>query len=448
MTSFVLQSERVLLSPNEKVRPLALRVKNERVEKIGDFGSFQNGTKIFDCGSNVIMPGLIDTHVHINEPGRSDWEGFLTGARAAVAGGITTAVDMPLNSIPPTTTLENLNAKLAAFENQSCINFGFFGGVVPGNTDEIEPMIRAGVWGLKAFLVDSGVDEFPKVSEEDLNLAMPIMAEHQIPLLVHAELELSKTKASKEYKSYLDSRPEAWEVAAIEMMIGLSKRTDCPVHIVHLSSGEALNMIKNAKNSGIKISVETCPHYLTLKAEDIVTGATEFKCAPPIRDAENQKKLWAGLLDSTIDFIVSDHSPCLAKLKNKKLGDFGAAWGGISGLQLGLPLIWTQMTKMGMNDFGQILEWMGTGPARFLGLDHRKGIIQEGCDADLLVWNPEKTFKVDAKKLEHKNKISPYDGMELRGQVQHCIVGGQWVYNSGRIDPSLKFSPIFKEVKK
>ncbi|MBI4534817.1 MAG: allantoinase AllB, partial [Ignavibacteriae bacterium] len=304
-----------------------------------------------DFGDLVVSPGLVDSHVHINEPGRTEWEGFETATRAAAAGGITTLIDMPLNSTPVTTNDIALQAKVNAANGQCWVDYGFYGGLVPGNVAGLRSLIDAGVLGIKAFLIHSGIDDFPNVTEADLRTAMPVIAQSGIPLLVHAELNtgsnLKKSDSPRSYAEYMDSRPRAWENKAIELMTRLSREFNCRVHIVHLSSSDAIPRLKQARQSGLPITVETCPHYLVFSSECIRDGDTRFKCAPPIRENENRKLLWAGLRDSVIDFIVSDHSPCPPELKEIEAGDFQRAWGGISSLQFGLPAVWTEAREQG-----------------------------------------------------------------------------------------------------
>ena len=386
-----------------------------------------------DFGNQVLMAAIVDTHAHINEPGRTDWEGFQTATQAAAAGGIATVIDMPLNSIPATTSLAAFKTKLEAAQGQCSIDYGFWGGVIPGNSEELEPMVRAGVLGFKTFLTESGVDEFPCSSELDLVKAMPILSKLKVPLLVHAELEseLPAGKgASSDYQTYLDSRPKSWENAAIVMMIQLAYKTGCHTHIVHLSSAEALERIAAAKERGIPITVETCPHYLSLCAEEIPEGATQYKCAPPIREKANQDALWGGLTTGIIDFIVSDHSPCTPGLKLLELGSFMKAWGGIASLQFSLPVVWTEMHRRGL-PIEMIPKLMCERTANFAGLGASKGKIQVGMDADLTVWDPEATFMLTREMVKHKHPLTPYEGRTLNGKVNTTFLRGQKIYDQG-----------------
>lgn len=386
---------------------------------------------------SIIMPGLVDTHVHVNEPGRTDWEGFETATRAAAAGGVTTIVDMPLNSIPATTTLDGLKAKLAAAEGKLHVDSGFWGGVVPGNTGELKKLWAAGVVGFKCFLIHSGVDEFPNVGESDLREAMPVLARLGAPLIVHAEApgpveaccQSLNEEPTSSYRTFLQSRPREAENEAVALMIRLARETGCRIHIVHHSSADALPDLRDAKRIGVPLTVETCPHYLHFASEDIANGATEFKCCPPIRERENREALWEALRDGTIDFIVSDHSPCPSDMKLLDQGDFMNAWGGISSLQLRLPIVWSDATARGFS-FDDLTRWLCTSPAQQVNLK-MKGAIKEGYDADIVIWNPTKQFTVEPSAIHHRHKLTPYNGETLRGVVEKTFVRGQIVYDGG-----------------
>jgi len=357
-----IRSSRVVLP--DGVAAVAVRVKDCRIAAIDNHGDVSDG-EVIDAGDLVVMAGIVDAHVHVNEPGRTEWEGYETATRAAAAGGVTTLVDMPLNSIPPTTTLAGFEEKLAAAQHKCSVNVAFWGGVVPENTAELAPLVERGVRGFKCFLIHSGVDEFPHVTESDLREAMPELARLDSVLLVHAEVAGPIDAAAAElanddpraYDTFLRSRPREAENEAIAMMIGLCRETGCRVHIVHLSSSDALPMIREAKAEGLPLTVETCPHYLTFAAEDIVDGATHFKCCPPVRERENRELLWAAIADGTIDMVVSDHSPCTPALKLLERGDFLDAWGGISALQFGLPVMWTNLAErgLGLNDLTRLM---------------------------------------------------------------------------------------------
>jgi allantoinase len=387
-----------------------------------------------DFGERVLGPGLVDCHVHVNEPGRTEWEGFETATRAAAAGGVTALVDMPLNSLPVTTTAAALEEKKRASAGKCWVDVGFWGGVVPGNRAELAGLSRGGVLGCKAFLVHSGIDEFPNATADDLREAMPVLRDAGLPLLAHAELDLGAdlpTADRRAYVRYLASRPPAWEDAAIALLIELCRETRCPVHIVHLSSASSVPALRAAKAEGLPITVETCPHYLCLEAESIPDGATFYKCAPPIRDAKNREALWSGLLTGVIDFVITDHSPCSPSLKLADSGDFEAAWGGIASLQLGLPAVWTEARRRGAGLI-ELFRWMSAAPAEFAGLSSRKGRIAPGFDADLLVWSPEEEVSVAAEHLFFRHKVSPYLGKKLQGRVHSTLLRGACVYDGAQ----------------
>ncbi|HEY2733131.1 MAG TPA: allantoinase AllB [Polyangiales bacterium] len=384
-----------------------------------------------DVGDEVVSPGLVDCHVHINEPGRTDWEGYETATRAAAAGGVTSVVDMPLNCIPVTTSAAAFAQKLAACRGKCYVDVGFWGGVIPGNAGELAALARAGVLGCKAFMCHSGIDEFPNATREDLAEAMPLLRDAGIPLLAHAELDLGATIAELDprvYHGFLESRPRAWEEAAIDQLISLCRETGCHAHVVHLSAASALPALRAAKAEGLPITVETCPHYLCLEAESIPDGATFYKCAPPIREHENREALWHGLLDGVIDFVITDHSPCTPQLKLPERGDFHAAWGGIASLQLGLSTIWTEARSRGAT-LPQLARWMSLQPARFAGVSTRKGRIAIGYDADLVVWDPDEQFVLREEQLFFKHKVSPYLGLKLSGRVHRTILRGVEIFD-------------------
>lgn len=412
----------------------AVRISNGKIVGIEGYDDVAGG-EVMDAGDSVVMAGLVDAHVHVNEPGRTEWEGYETATRAAAAGGVTTLVDMPLNSIPPTTTLAGFEEKLAAADGQCSVDVTFWGGVVPGNTAELAPLVERGVRGFKCFLIHSGVDEFPHVTEEDLREAMPELARLGSVLLVHAEVAGPIDAAAEElvhddpraYDTFLRSRPREAENEAIRAMIRLCRETGGRVHIVHLSSSDALPMIREAKSEGLPLTVETCPHYLTFAAEDIADGATHFKCCPPVRERENRELLWAAIADGTIDMVVSDHSPCTPALKLIERGDFLHAWGGISALQFGLPVMWTALSSrgFGLNDLTRL---MSERTAQFAGLGSRKGKLAAGYDADIVIWDPEADFTVRPELIHHRHKLTPYDGMSLKGRVDSVFVRGTRVF--------------------
>jgi len=428
--NFAIISQRVLTPKGE--RPAAILIQEEKIMDVVSISEISSDCPVEDMKNDVVMPGLVDTHVHINEPGRTDWEGFETATKAAAAGGITTLVDMPLNCIPVTTTVDALNQKIAATKNQLWVDCGFYGGLIPDNLLDIESLADAGVLGFKAFLSHSGIDEFPNINEKHLREALPIFANKGIPILVHAELENGATQSEDHstYKSFQDSRPKSWENNAVKLLIQLSKEFDARIHIVHLSSADILAEIAQTRNDGYPISVETCPHYLHFSSEHISDGDTRFKCAPPIWESDNKEKLWSGLENGLINFITSDHSPCTAELKNLEVGDFEKAWGGISSIQFTLPVIWTECKTRGYS-MDQLINWMSKQPAKFIGKDQQKGQISPGFDADLVCWNPDEKYIIQKEAIHHKNKLTPYEGESLYGVVNATFLRGQKVYENG-----------------
>ena len=374
----------------------------------------------------VLLPGLVDTHVHVNEPGRTAWEGFATATRAAAAGGVTTIVDMPLNSLPPTLDPEALAVKRRAGRGQCAVDVAFWGGAVPGNLGRLRPLLEAGVMGVKCFLPDSGVEEFPALEGDGLLRAAEEVAAADGLLLVHAEdpatLATAPEPGGPSYTRFLASRPAAAEDAAVARVIAVARRTGARVHVVHLSSAGALPAIAAAKADGVRLTVETCPHYLVLAAEDVPDGATPYKCCPPVRGRGNRDALWAALADGTIDLVVSDHSPCTPDLKHLDDGDFGAAWGGISSLQLGLPLVWTEARRRG-HTLADVVRWMATAPAALARLT-TKGALAAGAAADLVAFAPDDDLVVDPAALQHRNPLTPYAGARLTGVVRTTWLAG------------------------
>ena len=431
-----IRSTRVVLPDGE--RPASIHIDRGTVTGVG---ADDDGGSVLDVGDLVVSPGIVDTHVHVNEPGRTEWEGFDTATRAAAAGGVTTIVDMPLNSIPATTSVEALDAKRRAADGRCHVDVGFWGGVVPGNEAHLDGLVEAGVRGFKCFLVPSGVDEFAAVDERDLRRAMPILARLGVPLLVHAESPkvIAECKSNPQstphsalrtpqYGVYLATRPPEAEVDAIRLVATLAREFGVHVHIVHAASGEAVVEIERSKADGVKITAETCPHYLTFAAEDIPDGATEFKCAPPIRAACHRDALWHGLRRGALDLIATDHSPAPPALKCP--GDFMNAWGGIASLELSLAAVWSGDPSV---DRSAIARWMSERTATLAGLGARKGRIAAGYDADLMIWDPDAEFTVDAARLKQRHKITPYAGRRLRGRVWTTFVRGERVWDEGRL---------------
>jgi allantoinase len=433
----VVRSERVI-TPHG-VRRAALHIRGGRIAAVADWETVPAGCALYDAGRSVVMAGLVDSHVHVNEPGRTAWEGFATATRAAAAGGVTTLIDMPLNSIPATTTLRALKAKRRAARGRCWVDVGFWGGVVPGNTAAIRPLHEAGVFGFKCFLVPSGAPEFSHVTERDLRAALPVLARLGSTLLAHAELpgpiEAATARLAranpKRYATWLASRPPEAECDAIALLIRLSREFRARVHIVHLSAAAALPSLRRARRARYAVSVETCPHYLFLSSEAIGDGAVGFKCAPPIRDAANRERLWRALARGEIDFIATDHSPCPPKMKSGARGDFFRAWGGIASLELRLPVIWTEARRRG-HSFEQLARWLAEAPARLLGLEGRKGTLSPGADADMVVWDPEKMFHVKHAQLHQRHRFTPYNGEVLAGVVQATFLKGRRIFENGK----------------
>jgi allantoinase len=434
---FAIRSTRVV-TPGGCV-PAIIVIHDQTIQSVLPYdASLPTAVRVMEVGKAAILPGVVDTHVHINDPDggtRVGWEGFESATRAAAAGGITTLVDMPLNSTPVTTTVAALEVKRAAFRRMGGghVDVGFHAGLVRGNAGEIEGLLDAGVLGVKAFLVHSGIDDFPAAREEDLRAVMPLLARRDVPLLAHAEVDevscgVLPNEDVRSYARYVASRPAQWEVAAIEMLIRLAKEYRCPVHVVHLATEEALGMLRTARAAGVPITVETCPHYLHFAAETIPDGATQYKCAPPIRGAKTRAALWQALRDGEIDMIASDHSPCPPELKLMETGNFAKAWGGISALQLMLSVVNTDAGDVGLV---RIAEWLCGFPAKLARLD-QKGSIAVGKDADLVVLDPEGTWKVKGEELHHRHKVTPYEGEVLRGVVRQTYLRGTLVVDQGK----------------
>lgn len=420
-----------IITPERLVKGIIL-IENGLIKSILPYNAAVDA-EINDIGDYVVMPGVIDPHVHINEPGRTDWEGFNTATHAAIAGGLTTLVDMPLNSAPVTTSAAAFEEKLAATNGQLHTNVGFWGGIVPGNTDEIEPLIKKGVLGFKAFLTHSGIDDFPNATEADLRKAMPIIAKHNLPLLVHCELTddfKPEHWDALSYKDYLSSRPKYWEDDAINLMIALCEEYNCRVHIVHLSSANSIAATAKAKQKGLPLTVETGQHYLFFNAEDIGDGQTQFKCAPPIREKQNNDQLWEALKNGIIDFVATDHSPAPPDLKQMQTGDFQKAWGGIASLQFALSVLWTAAKQRGCT-IEDMAKWLSENPSKLIGKQNSKGKIAAGYDADLVIWDPEQNFTLTEDLIQHKHKVTPYLNRELYGVVKQTYLGGARVFDNG-----------------
>ncbi|MBZ9640059.1 allantoinase AllB [Streptomyces sp. PSKA30] len=424
----VLRSTRVITP--EGMRAASVAVAGGRIAAVLPYDAPVGGVRVEDLGDHVLLPGLVDTHVHVNDPGRTEWEGFWTATRAAAAGGITTLVDMPLNSLPPTTTVENLRTKQKVAADKAHIDVGFWGGALPDNVGDLRPLHDAGVFGFKAFLSPSGVDEFPHLDHEQLARSLAEIAAFDGLLIVHAEdphhLAAAPQQGGPKYAHFLASRPRDAEDTAIAHLIAQAKRLHARVHVLHLSSSDALPLIAEARAEGVRLTVETCPHYLTLTAEEVPDGASEFKCCPPIREAANQDLLWQALADGTIDCVVTDHSPSTADLKTD---DFATAWGGISGLQLSLAAVWTEARKRG-HTLEDVARWMSTRTAELVGLG-QKGAIEAGRDADFAVLAPDETFTVDPAALQHRNRVTAYAGRTLSGVVKSTWLRGERIVADG-----------------
>jgi allantoinase len=433
----IVRGNRVVTPDGE--RAVSIHIRSGVIQKISNLSDVPKVANIYEAGDSAVMPGLVDTHVHINEPGRTEWEGFTTATRAAAAGGVTTLIEMPLNSIPATTTLAAFHAKLAAAAGKLSVDTGFWGGVVPGNALELRGIWKAGCFGFKCFLIDSGVEEFASVGEADLREALPALARIGAPLLGHCELPGSILAAAKHlpanasrtsYQTWLALRPRAAENEAIDLLLRLGTEFGTRIHVVHLSSADAIPQIQKTRAAGGQLTVETCPHYLTFASEEIPDRATHFKCAPPIRERENRERLWAGLRVGAINMIATDHSPCPPEMKRPDSADFLDAWGGISSLQLSLPAVWTEARHRGFS-LTHLARWLCEAPARLAGLDQQKGAIAPDRDADLVIWNPDAGFTVDPAQLHHRHKLTPYAGRSLTGIVEATFLRGVKIFDRG-----------------
>jgi allantoinase len=452
--TWAFRSTRVVTA--QGLRPATALVRGGKIVEVAGWEDVPAAAHLRDYGDYVLLPGLVDTHVHINEPGRTEWEGFKTATQAAAAGGVTTLVDMPLNCVPETISVAALEEKRAAAASQAWVDWMAWGGVVGngglgGNEAELPELVEAGVPGFKCFLVHSGIDGFAWADDAQLRKALAALRGSGLPLLAHAELAGPVDRATaginssagpdsdwRRYATYLASRPDEAELEAIELLIGLGALFDTPLHIVHLATARALPALKKARAAGLKITVETCPQYLWFAAEEIPDGATEFKCAPPIRDSANREALWKGLLEGTIDMIATDHSPCPPEMKNRESGRFDQAWGGVSSLGLALPVVWTGLHQRG-GGLELLTKWLATEPARLAGLTGQKGALATGYDADIVVLEPDTEWTVTEEELRFRHKLSPYIGARLRGRVLETYLRGECIYwgrgQSGVIDP-------------
>ncbi|MFI5362675.1 MAG: allantoinase AllB [Elusimicrobiota bacterium] len=442
MISLAIRGRRILTK--DGFAPAAVLIEGERIAGVVGPDEVPSGAAIRETGDLAVIPALVDTHVHVNEPGRTEWEGFETATRAAAAGGIGTIVDMPLNCSPVTTSRAALEIKLAALPGKLAVDAAFWGGLVPGNLAELGGMAEAGVVGFKCFLTHSGLDEFPNVSPAELEAALPVIRDLGLPLIAHAELDPCGPSAGDQcdYATYLASRPGDMELRAIRLLIELCRKTRCRTHVVHLSCAEALEDIERAKAEGLPFTVETCPHYLTFCSEDVPQGATQFKCAPPIRSAENREALWRGLSRGVIDFVASDHSPCLPQLKKATAGDFIAAWGGIAGLQFTLPAVWTGAKRRGLG-FEDVVRWTAENTAAFAGLEN-KGRLEKGRDADLAIVDDAELFDLAPADVRHRHKVTPYLDRRMLGVVEATYVRGLPVHDRGRPVASARGRALLK----
>lgn len=431
---------RRLIGPNGETSG-SVAVRDGRIAAVESLDAPLEADRTIELADDeVLLPGMVDSHVHVNDPGRAEWEGFATATRAAAEGGITTIVDMPLNSLPPTIDSEALEVKRKAAQDRVHTDVGFWGGAVHGNLDRLRELHENGVFGFKCFLLHSGVDEFPPLDPVELEQALRTVAELDAMMIVHAEdsdaIEHAPSAHGENYADFLASRPRGAENMAIAQVLELARRTGARVHILHLSSSDALPMIASARADGVRVTVETCPHYLSFTSEEIPDGGTQFKCCPPVRESANRERLWRGLADGVIDCVVSDHSPCTPDLKRLDIGDFGVAWGGISSLQVGLSAVWTQARLRG-HDLADVVNWMSAAPAELAGM-RGKGAIAVGCDADLCVFAPDDAFVVDADKLHHRNAVTAYHGRALAGVVRGSWLRGNRIAGADDREPAVE----------
>ncbi|MEZ4855654.1 MAG: allantoinase AllB [Gelidibacter sp.] len=433
MTEFLIHSKRCFI--DKTFKEATLHIKNKIIFQVFEGSHPIESIPFLDYGNLIVMPGIIDAHVHINEPGRTDWEGFDTATKAAAIGGVTTLIEMPLNASPVTTTVAAFNIKQKAAAQKLHVNCGFYGGIIPSNEKDIEALIKAGVFGIKGFLTHSGIEEFPNITKTNLEAIAPILKKYDIPLLLHCELtddKVPKVVNPKSYQEYLHSRPQHWETNAIDIALNIQQRFDIKVHIVHLSASEAIERIKNRKQKTNKLTVETCPHYLYFNAETIPDASPIYKCAPPIREQSNNKLLWNFLLDDGFNFLASDHSPAPPERKQLEEGDFFKAWGGISGLQFTLSILFSEGKKRELS-LEKLIPLLTQNPALFLGLEHQKGQLKKGFDADIAVWDDTKHFQILEENIQHKHKATPYLNAMVFGKVIHTFVNGVQVVENSKL---------------
>lgn len=430
---FLIYSKRCFL--NNQFNEATLHIKDEKILNIYNGLHVIKNIPFLDYDNLIVMPGIIDAHVHINEPGRLDWEGFDTATKAAAIGGVTTLIEMPLNASPVTTTADTFKIKQEASKNKLHVNCGFYGGIIPTNINDIEGLINRGVFGIKGFLTHSGIDEFPNIEKKHLETIAPFLKKYNIPLLLHCELSddnVPKVINPKGYQEYLNSRPQRWETNAIDLALDIQQEYDIKVHIVHLSASEGIERIKNRKQQTNKLTVETCPHYLCFNAETIPDAAPIYKCAPPIREQTNNDKLWNYLLENGFNFLASDHSPAPPERKQLETGDFFKAWGGISGLQFTLPVLFSEGRKRGLT-LEKLIPLLTQNPAQFLGLDKTKGKLKTGFDADITIWDDKEAFRISENSIQHKHKTTPYLNKKVIGKVIHTFVNGVQVVEDSKL---------------
>ncbi len=446
MNNFLIYSKRCWI--NAQFSEATLHISNGKIKEIY-FKKYTDATLHFlDAENLIVMPGIIDAHVHINEPGRTHWEGFDSATKAAALGGVTTLIEMPLNANPVTTNVAAFELKKQATKDKLHVNCGFYGGVIPSNKNDIEPLINAGVFGIKGFLTHSGIDEFPNVTKDDLEKIAPILAKKDVPLLLHCEVGEIKNipqiqNKPKSYRAYLASRPTEWELNALKITLDIQKKYSIKTHIVHLSASKGLQSVNYRKKETEKLTIETCPHYLFFNAEDIPDGAPIYKCAPPIREKENNDALWEGVLNGEFNFLASDHSPAPPELKKLEEGNVLDAWGGIAGLQFTLPVLWTAGQKKGLT-LEKLIPLLTVNPAKFLGLAHKKGQLIKGYDADITIWNEKETFTVTEKCIAHKHKATPYLNHTLKGIVVQTFVNGEQVVKNKQLNTLQKGELLLK----